>query len=102
MKQNKLVKGSIIASFIIIIITFGVFKGTVMASDRPNNKDTRTKIVSSILIEEGDTLWGLATEYYTEEFESINQYIEEIKKSNGILSDTIHTGEYIIIPYYIK
>ena len=31
---------------------------------------------------------------------NMNEYIEEIKDSNGMVSDTIHTGNFIIVPYY--
>lgn len=60
-----------------------------------------TYSISSIKIEEGDSLWSLATEYYTEEFSSIPNYMEEIKRMNGLSSDMLYAGNYILIPQYL-
>lgn len=61
----------------------------------------REKTVVSVKIEEGDTLWSIALDYITDEYNDIHSYIKEIKKSNGLTSDTIHEGRYIIVPYYV-
>jgi LysM repeat protein len=60
----------------------------------------RDKTVISVRIEKGDSLWSIASNYITDEYENINDYITEIKKSNGLVTDTIHEGRYIIVPYY--
>lgn len=60
----------------------------------------REKTVTSIKIEKGDSLWSIASQYITDEYKDMNVYIEEIKFSNGLTSDTIHEGRYIIVPYY--
>lgn len=57
--------------------------------------------ITSVQIEEGDSLWSLASEYYSEEFISIANYIEEIKRMNNLSSDTLYAGNYILIPYYM-
>lgn len=70
---------------------------TVVTAEKLLNRE---KNVISVKIEEGDTLWSIASEYITEEYNDINSYINEIKKSNGLITDTIHEGRYIIVPYY--
>ena len=60
-----------------------------------------TYCITSVQIEEGDSLWALASEYFSEEFVSITDYIEEIKRMNGLSSDTLYAGNYILIPCYI-
>ncbi len=60
----------------------------------------RIKLVTSIEIKKGDTLWSIATRYMSEEYDDLNEYIEEIKNSNGMVSDEIHFGNFIIVPYY--
>lgn len=60
----------------------------------------REKTVTSVKIEKGDSLWSIASRYITEEYRNMNVYIEEIKDSNGLTSDIIHEGNYIIVPYY--
>ena len=46
-------------------------------------------------------LWSIAAEYMDEEhYESITDYIDEIKSMNSLAGDSIHYGEYLIVPYY--
>ncbi len=61
---------------------------------------TREKSVTSIKIEKGYSLWSIASQYITEEYDDMNTYIEEIMNSNGLTSEVIHEGNYIIVPYY--
>lgn len=62
------------------------------------------KYYTSIVIEEGDTLWTIANHYYTdnhiEQEIDLNQYVNEIKKVNQLAEDKIHIGEYLTVPYY--
>lgn len=52
-------------------------------------------------VQEGDSLWNIASEYYTVDCGSTQNYIEKIKEMNHMgVDDTIHTGEYLVIPYY--
>lgn len=62
----------------------------------------REKIVTTICVEKDSTLWDIATRYYTEDYGNLNDMIEEIKTSNGMESDTIHEGAYLIIPHYVN
>lgn len=61
----------------------------------------RTKTITSIEIEQGDTLWSIAKDHITEEYNDINDYIEEIMYTNSLSSDMIHAGNHIIVPYYV-
>lgn len=56
--------------------------------------------VTSICIHEGETLWSIASEYYTAGEGSLNDYIETIKQTNHLSSDRIRSGGYLVIPYY--
>jgi len=60
-----------------------------------------TYTITSVEIEEGDSLWALASYYYTEEFSSIENYITEIKRMNGLASDVLYAGNYLLIPQFI-
>lgn len=65
------------------------------------NAAGRTYTITSVQIEEGDSLWSLASEYYTEEFSSVSAYISEIKRMNGLSSDKLYAGSYLVIPCFI-
>lgn len=82
--------------FTVILLSFFTISTQVIAEKSPS----REKLVTSMRIEKGDTLWSIAERYMTEEYSDIHTYINEIKRSNGLTSDVIHEGAYIIIPYY--
>jgi len=60
-----------------------------------------TYTITSVKIEEGDSLWSIAKKHYSEEFSSLNNYIAEIKRMNGLSSDTVFAGSYILVPQYV-
>ena len=80
-----------------VIISLYLFTKTVNAQDA----NDRIKIVASVEVERGDTLWSIAEKFKTDEYSDINEYIMEIKASNGLTTDDIHTGHYLIVPYYV-
>lgn len=82
--------------FTVILLSFFTISTQVIAEKSPS----REKLATSVRIEKGDTLWSVAERYMTEEYSDINTYINEIKRSNGLTSDVIHEGAYIIVPYY--
>lgn len=61
---------------------------------------TRQKLITSVIVEQGDTLWDIAQKYYSDEYESMDDYIEDIMAVNNISSTVIVEGNNIIIPYY--
>ena len=86
---------------IILIISATIFSTTIILADTEKNNTEYYKYFKSIEIEEGDTLWSIAEEYMTtEHYGSVNEYIKEIKDTNGLSSDTIKAGQNLIITYY--
>ncbi|HHV12854.1 MAG TPA: LysM peptidoglycan-binding domain-containing protein [Clostridiales bacterium] len=79
-----------------VIFSVGFITKTVTAS---RNRE-RVKLVTSIEIQKGDTLWAIASEHMSDEYDNVKDYIDEIKLSNGLVSDEIHTGNFLILPYY--
>lgn len=97
MKKNLLV----LIMTVCLIVTCSV----VLSGFRSNAKDDATetsyKYYKSIVISSHDTLWTIAEEYMDKEhYDSINDYINEVKSMNSLTDDAIHYGEHLIIPYY--
>lgn len=80
-----------------LFVLFALPERTASAGDSTGG----TYTIASVQIEEGDSLWSLATQYYTEEYSSVANYINEIKRMNGLSTDTLYAGSYILIPQYI-
>lgn len=87
---------------ILIAITLTVFF-LLIPTDVTAQKlvDSRKQIVS-VQIKKGDTLWSIADKYITDDYKNMKSYIREIKETNGLSSDTIHEGNYIVIPYFAQ
>ncbi|KMZ54971.1 LysM peptidoglycan-binding domain-containing protein [Dorea sp. D27] len=70
------------------------------ASDSREDAPVEYRYYKSIEIQPGDTLWGIAEEFMTDEYSSVNEYINEVKKINGLGSDDIQESQYLTIAYY--
>ena len=57
------------------------------------------KYYTSIRIEEGDSLWSIASAH-ADGFESRQAFMQEVIRINHLLDSDIHKGDYLIIPYY--
>ena len=91
-------KEALVFLFIIMVVVLSVLCVTIKVSASQEN--TSTIQVKSIMVESGDTLWDIATANYSDNYDSIEEYVDVIKDCNHITSDKIFTGSYLIIPYY--
>ncbi|NLK99774.1 MAG: LysM peptidoglycan-binding domain-containing protein [Clostridiales bacterium] len=87
---------AIVILFILMIFTI-LFATKKVTAKREGN---RVKHVASVEIQKGDTLWTIASKHMSDEYKDLNEYIAEIMTTNGLSSDKIQAGNYIIVPYY--
>ena len=89
---------------IILTISVLVLLGTSIRAMAASSTDSSSyrKVYKSIVIEHGDTLWGLADEYNICSDISRQEYIREVQDLNHLTSDTLHVGQNIIIAFYEK
>lgn len=92
--KRKLIFG--LSLVLIICIIFGVNN----KKQNPEAATTNEKYYTCITIEEDDTLWTIAEEYCTEEYDSYQEYIDEVKFINDLTDDTLYYGGKLVIPYY--
>lgn len=71
------------------------------ASSKTDPDTGRVKRYTSVYIEEGDTLWSIAEQYISEEYDGMDSYIRELKQMNHV-SDTIYAGCYLTVSYYAE
>lgn len=61
----------------------------------------RYKYYTDVTVEWGDSLWDIAAEYMTEEYDSASAYVREVQKLNDIWNiHEIYSGQKLIVPYY--
>ncbi len=84
-----------------IFILVGVIFNGSLASAHEEQETTMigSTCYKSILIEKGDTLWNLAEEYMTDDYSSVQEYVQDLKRMNRLKDDKIISGEYLIVAY---
>lgn len=95
-------------TLILLTLLCGIFIGWILgkqqivavSANSNLHQMERDKYFTSLQIEEGDTIWKIAQENITEEYDDIYEYIDEIKECNQLSSDNITAGQYLLIPYY--
>lgn len=83
---------------VLVMLTGCIIFGATKTQAAP--AETTYKYYTSIQVQKGDTLWNIASNYMTEEYVSVNDYIDEICEINHIAESDIHSGQYLTIPYY--
>ena len=98
--QRDFVKESIIIAIFLLFLCSIL---CIPASNAHAKNTYRTeKRIASVKIQENDSLWSIASAYYTKECGSLRSYIAEIKRTNGLSDDVIYAESYLIIPYYVS
>lgn len=84
-----------------IAIGAGVFGSSSLVDAHDNSQidALSAKCYKSIELQEGDTLWGIAETYMDDTYESVDEYISELKRINNLESDEIHEGCYLMVAY---
>ena len=101
-RRAKAKIGRFFTAFISIAVIVSVIlfanKNQVHAVE-DGNQPQMTKYYKSIVIQPGDTLWSIATEYKTSSV-STKEYVEELMQMNGLHNDNITSGMKLVITYY--
>lgn len=92
-------KKHLFISFSLIIFICILF-GASSKKQHPEAATSNQKYYTCITIEEDATLWTIATEHCSEEYDSYQEYIDEVKFINNLTNDTIYRGATLVIPYY--
>ena len=80
-----------------VIVLLGVL---FMKTPTIEAQGTREKQFTSIQVKKGDSLWSIAKEHMGEEYDTIDDYIDEVCETNHIYDGQITDGMYLVIPYY--
>ncbi len=84
--------------FAIVLVILGSSVASAKGSSDVDND--REKCYKSITIEKGDSLWSIAEEYLSEEYDSVEEYIDELMIMNNLKNSTINAGNSLLVTYY--
>lgn len=101
MKNRYFTLKCTIIAFILGICMMGI-GGRIFSAPQTKAANIREKRVLSVMVEENDTIWTIANEFYTEECGSMKEYISDIKEYNSIEDDIIIAGYPLIIPVWVS
>ena len=96
-RKMKTSRHRLILSVVIVVFTaIGCLQFGQLSSEDP----VSFKYYKSIEIEDGDTLWGIAEEYMGDDYDSVQEYIAELKDINQLVTDDIQSAKYLTVVYY--
>ena len=85
---RRRVRRFMIAALVILAFFSGFFGHTLLNARAEEKK--------------GDTLWSLAEQYGEGIGYSQKEYVEELRRINGLRDEQIHSGEYLTVVYSSK
>lgn len=106
-RQRVMVKRSIrnLTVVLLMILAFcSGFFGHTLLSAHAEEKPVKplNRYYTSIQLEAGDSLWGIADQYADGTRYSTREYLDELKCVNGLKCEEIHAGEFLTVFYYAE
>lgn len=96
-------KKLLIVLMMVAAFTFGLFSQTLLNVHAEEEEQPElTRYFTSIQIQRGDSLWDIASRYSQGSGYSVQEYIEELKRMNGLRHENIHSGEYLTVVYFAE
>lgn len=101
-RQREICKKVILAVIAFVVVLFFTFSYNAITSQaNEDTSDVTYKYFTSFEIEQGDSLWSIAEAHIDyDHYDSIQDYIDEVVDINNLKSESIKSGQCIIIPYF--
>lgn len=100
-KQALLQKGAFTCMTALFVMIFALSVFSLSAKADSTEHANEYKYYTSHRIEQGESLWSIAsTSMDDEHYDSVQDYIDEIKTVNQISGDQIQSGNYLLLPYF--
>lgn len=100
MRRYKFFIPCVIAAFLMGLLVMSGISRISATPSRTQAANIREKRIISVMVQDDDSIWSIARNYYTDECGSMKKYVTEIKECNSITSDTIYAGYPLIVPVW--
>lgn len=100
-RKQERKKNIVITLLTICLVTALSFTASGFLSNaQSDNMNVEFKYYKSVMVEQGDTLWSIASRHANSSYKSKEEYIKEVMNMNRLTDDNITAGSYLIIPYF--
>ena len=89
-----------LVAVVFFMMNFMLPWNTAEVSAKDSMRINERKFFTTYVVEKEDTLWDIANNYMTDEYDSIYEYINEVMESNHLENTNIKYGQMLILPYY--
>ena len=89
-----------LVAVVFFMMNFMLPWNTAEVSAKESMRINERKFFTTYVVEKDDTLWDIANNYMTDEYDSIYEYINEVMESNHLENTNIKYGQMLILPYY--
>lgn len=101
MRKRKIRKNLCLTFFTFcLVITLSLFYQSFSSKAKSISEPIQYKYYKSVSVSYGETLTTMALAHYENGYESVEDYISEVKNINHLDSDSILAGQFLILPYY--
>lgn len=89
---------------LMVLAFFSGFFGRTLLSAHAEEEFVKpvNRYYTSIQLKKGDSLWKIADRYLEGSGYSREEYVEELKRMNGLKSEEIHSGEFLTVVYFAE
>jgi len=93
----------LIALLMVAAFCSGFFGHTLLSAHaEEETKPVLNRYYTSIQLKRGDSLWDIAHTYAKGSGYTIREYVEELKRMNGLSGEEIHSGEFLTVMYFAE
>lgn len=97
-ERRKNIMLSIMTICLVVTLSFTI--NGFLSNAKSGTDGVEFKYYKSIIVDQGDTLWSIATENMNERYDNTAELVKEIMQMNGLTDDGITAGSYLVVPYY--
>lgn len=99
--RRRKIQRFVIALLVTAAFFTGFFGRTLFDSyAKESRARSLNRYYTSIQIEPGDNLWKIASRYAEGSEYTVAEYVEELKRMNGLRDGQVHSGEYLTVVYF--
>lgn len=103
LRRQRQLRRNLLLTVFTVLFALTLSMGCFAIGSKAQDKDDIVlyKYYANIEVQYGESLWDIADTYFCEaKYDNYEHYISEVMQINGMYSEDISAGSYLIVPYY--